>query len=152
MNGKKSKHEIEAEISRAVIRFEKEFMGRGPLETRSYLLGDLLVVRLKNVLTPAEVKLAEVENPQRGRYLLKQMRQQLIEHGRPQLNAIIQDVCGVACVSLHTDISTKTGERIIVFTLERAPDVRPPSDRRQRTKSNPATAEPVSLDVPSSRS
>ncbi len=125
----RSKNEIEAEISQAIIRFEKEFMGRGPLETRCYLLGDLLVVRLTNVLTPAEVKLAKAENPQRGRYLLKQVRQQLIEQGRPLLDAIVEDVCGVECVSLHTDISTKTGERIIVFTLKSAPNVRPPSSR-----------------------
>ena len=121
----KSKSEIETEISKAIIRFEKEFMGRGPLETRSYLLGDLLLVRLKNVLTPTEMKLSGAEDPRRGQYLLKQMRDELIERGRPQLNAIVQEVCGVACVSLHTDISTKTGERIIVFTLERAPVIRP---------------------------
>lgn len=144
----RSRSEIESEISRAIIRFEKEYMGRGPLETRSYLLGDLLVVRLKNVLTPAEVKLAEVSDPQRGRYLLKQMRQQLIEHGRPRLDAIIQDVCGVRCVSLHTDISTKTGERIIVFTLEQAPTVRPRGDRKVGGRSARRMPASVTVDSP----
>ncbi len=146
--GIRSRTEIESEISRAIIRFEKEYMGRGPLETRSYLLGDLLVVRLKNVLTPAEVKLTEVNDPQRGRYLLKQMRQQLIEHGRPRLDAIIHDVCGVRCVSLHTDISTKTGERIIVFTLERAPTVRPRGDRKPGTRSTRRMPASVAVDSP----
>ncbi len=128
----RTKSEIETEISRAIIRFEKEFMGRGPLEAKSYLIGDLLLVRLKNVLTPAEVKLAQVRDPARGRDLLKQMRQQLIEHGRARLNAMVEEICGVGCVSLHTDISTKTGERIIVFTLERRPEIRPRTDRRIR--------------------
>lgn len=118
----KSKSDLESEISKAIIGFEKEFMGRGPEEIRSYVLGDLVLVRLKGVLSPAEHKLAESDNPQRGRYLLKQVRQELIERGRPLLNAIVQDVFGVVCLSLHTDISTNTGERIIVFTLERAPD------------------------------
>jgi uncharacterized protein YbcI len=118
----KSRRELEAEISQAIIGFEKEFMGRGPVETRTYLLGDLVLVRLKKVLSPSELKLSESEDPRRGRYLLKQVRQELIERGRPLLNAIIKDVLGVECLSLHTDISTKTGERIIVFTLERPPD------------------------------
>lgn len=117
----KSKGELEAEISQAVIRFEKEFMGRGPLETKTYLLDDLVLVRLKNVLTPAEYKLAQVEERQGGRDLIKQARLKLLEHGRPLLEAVIKDILGVGVKSLHTDISTKTGERIIVFTLEAKP-------------------------------
>lgn len=118
----KSKREIEREISQAIIRFEKEFMGRGPLETRTYIIEDMVLVRLKNVLTPAEMKLSESEDRERSRYLIKQLRQQLIEQGRPLLDAVIKDILGVNVVSLHTDISARTGERVIVFTLEQAPD------------------------------
>lgn len=115
--------EIEAEISQAVIRFEKEFMGRGPLETRTYLVDDMVLVRLKGVLTPSEVKLAEADH-QRGRYLLKQVRQELLDHGRPMLEAVIRDVLGVDVRSMHTDISTNTGERIIVLSLSEKPNIR----------------------------
>ncbi len=118
----KSKRETEREISQAIIRFEKEFMGRGPLESRSYLIDDMVLVRLKNVLTPAECKLARSDESKRGRYLIKQMRQELIEQGRPLLDAVIKGILGVNVVSLHTDISAKTGERVIVFTLEERPD------------------------------
>ena len=114
----KSKGELEAEISQAIIRFEKEYMGRGPLETRTYLLDDLVLVRLRNVLTVAELKLAEADEKHHGRELIKQARQKLLEHGRPLLEAVIKDILGVNVRSLHTDISTKTGERIIVFTLD----------------------------------
>ncbi len=117
----KSKGELEAEISQAIIRFEKEYMGRGPLETKTYLLDDLVLVRLKNVLTAAELKLAEAEERHQGRELIKQARQKLLEHGRPLLEAVIRDILNVGVKSLHTDISTKTGERIIVFTLEGKP-------------------------------
>jgi uncharacterized protein YbcI len=117
--------DLEAEISQAVIRFEKEFMGRGPLETKTYLLDDLVVVRLKGVLTPTEIKLAQAGDAQRGRYLLKQVRQELLDRGRPLLAAAIQDILGATVKSLHTDISTKTGERIIVFTLDGRPRRRP---------------------------
>jgi len=117
----KSKGELEAAISQALIRFEKNYMGRGPTETKTFLLDDLVLVRLKGVLTQGELKLAEVEDNLRGRYLLKQMRQELLDRGREELEAAIQSILGVAVRSLHTDISTKTGERIIVFTLERRP-------------------------------
>ena len=117
----KSLKELEAEISQAVIRFEKEVMGRGPLETKTYLLDDLVLIRLKGVLTPSELKLAETNDRQRGRYLLKQVRQELLDQGRPVLEEIIRDVLGVEIRSLHTDISTRTGERVIVLTLERKP-------------------------------
>ena len=120
------KTETEREISRSIIRFEKEFMGRGPVEARSFIVEDMVLVRLKNVLTPAELKLAESENPERGRYLIKQMRQELIERGRSLLDAVIKDILSINVVSLHTDISSKTGERIIVFTLEAAPEFSEP--------------------------
>ena len=119
----KTKGELESEISQAVIRFEKEYMGRGPLETRTYLI-DLVLVRLKSVLIPAEFKLAEGEENERGRELIKQVRRELIERGRPLLDAVVQDILKVPVRSLHTDISTKTGERIIVFTLESRPEFR----------------------------
>lgn len=114
--------EKEREISQAIIRFEKEFMGRGPLDARTFIIEDLVLVRLKNVLTPAELKLAADESNNRGRYLIKQVRQELIEQGRPLLNTVIQDILHIGVVSLHTDISAKTGERIIVFTLEQKPE------------------------------
>ena len=117
----KSKSEFERDISQAIIRFEKEFMGRGPIETRSHIIDDMVLIRLKNVLTPAEMKLAESEGAQRGRYLIKQVRQELIEKGRPLLDAVIKDILGVDVISLHTDISAKTGERVIVFTLTERP-------------------------------
>jgi uncharacterized protein YbcI len=115
----KSKGELEAEISTAIIRFEKDYMGRGPLETRTFLMEDLVLVRLKGVLTPAEMKLSESRDG-RGQELIKQVRTELLEKGRPLLEVVIREILGVGVRSLHTDISTRTGERIIVFTLERA--------------------------------
>ncbi|WP_442483269.1 DUF2294 domain-containing protein [Aeoliella sp. SH292] len=122
----KTKRETEREISQAIIRFEKEFMGRGPLETRAYIIEDMVLVRLKNVLTPAEMKLSQSEDRDRAKYLIKQLRQQLIEQGRPLLDAVIKDILGVNVVSLHTDISARTGERVIVFTLEQEPQFTSP--------------------------
>ncbi len=118
----KTKGELEAEISQAVVRFKKEYMGRGPLAVRTYLLDDLALVRLQGVLTAAEQKLAQVEKRSRGRDLIKQVRLELIEHGRLLLEAVVRDILGVGVVSLHTDVSTKTGESVLLFTLDAVPE------------------------------
>lgn len=118
-----TKGQIEAEICDAVIKFEKEYMGRGPLETKAYILDDMVLVRLKNVLTQAELKLAEAADRKDGRELIKRLRITLIEQGRPLLEALVEQIVGVKVKSLHTDISTVTGERVILFTLESASDV-----------------------------
>lgn len=118
------KREAEREISRAIVRFEKEFMGRGPLNARTFIIEDMVLVRLVNVLTPAELTLAKSGPDMRGRSLIKQLRQELITQGRPLLDEAIRGVLDIDVISLHTDISSKTGERIIVFTLAEAPQFR----------------------------
>ncbi len=112
-----SKGQIEAEISKAIVEFEKEYMGRGPDETRTYLLDDMVVVRLNRVLTLAEKQLAKADQSAKGRALVKQVRSELLEKARPFLDKTVTDITGRKVISLHTDISTLTGERIIVFTL-----------------------------------
>lgn len=114
----KSKGQIEADISEALIKFEKEYMGRGPEETRTYIIGDMVVIRLQRVLTPAEQQLAEASDETTGRKLIKQVRTELLEKARPLLEQIMRDLTGKTVKSLHTDISTVTGERVIIFTLE----------------------------------
>lgn len=114
---------LEAEISEAVIKFEKEYMGRGPLETKCYIIDDLILVRLKGVLTQAEKQLATAADRPTGRKLIKQVRIELLETGRPLLEAAIKSITGVSVVSMHTDISVNTGELVIIFSLEDAPRV-----------------------------
>ena len=113
-----TKGQIEAEISEAIIKFEKEYMGRGPDETKTYFLDDMVVVRLQRVLTPAEKQLAKSDESSKGRALVKQIRRELLEKARPLLDKAISDITGRRVISLHTDISTITGERIIMFILE----------------------------------
>ena len=116
--------EIEAAICEGITRFEQEYMGRGPKDIHAHLLGDLLVVRLQGVLTAAEQQLVKTLPPEKGRDLLKQVRIQLIETARAVMEALVQGVTGVEVLSLHHDISTVTGEEVILFTLAQAPEVR----------------------------
>lgn len=113
------KGEAESKISQAIITFEREYMGRGPEEAKTFIFDDTVFIRLRGVLTPAEKQLANTEDNQKGRSLIKEVRLELLEKARPLLEAIINDILGCGVVSLHTDISTTTGERIIIFTLER---------------------------------
>lgn len=113
----RTKGQLEAEICEAVIKFEKEFMGRGPLETKAYIFDDMVLVRLKNVLTQAELKLADVQASRDGRELVKRIRITLLEQGRPLLESAVEKIVGVKVRSLHTDISTVTGERVILFSM-----------------------------------
>ena len=115
-----TKGQMEAEISNALITFEKEHMGRGPLEARTYIVQDIVVIRLKGVLTPAEIHLAkDVE----GIQLIKQVRTKLLENAQEMIGGIIQGITGVPPVSMYTDISTKTGERFIILTLAQSPHI-----------------------------
>ncbi|MBD3319884.1 MAG: DUF2294 family protein [Chitinivibrionales bacterium] len=116
-----SKGQTEAAISDAVTKFEKDYMGRGPLETRTFIIGDMVIVRLKGILTKAELKLSKSEHQARGRDLVKQVRIELIESNRHLLETMIRTITRRKVISLHTDLSTETGERIIVLVLDKPP-------------------------------
>ena len=116
--------ELEAAICEGVSRFEQDYMGRGPKKIHTHLLGDLLVVRLQGVLTAAEQHLVKSLPAEKGRDLLKEVRTHLIETARPILEAMVREVTGVKVLSLHHDISTVTGEEVVVFTLAESPGFR----------------------------
>jgi uncharacterized protein YbcI len=116
--------EIESAISDGMSRFEQEYMGRGPKDVRVHLIDDLVVVRLKGVLTAAEQHLVKTLPAEKGRDLLKQVRSHLIETARPTMEAMIQGITGVKVLSLHHDISTAIGEEVVLFTLAQSPQFR----------------------------
>jgi uncharacterized protein YbcI len=113
---KKSKGQLEADISAAVTQFERDHLGRGPKEARTFIIQDMILIRLKGVLTPAEEKLAAEKD---GAQLIKQVRMRLIESSRPLLEQIINDKTGAEVRTLHTDISSRTGERVFVLCLNK---------------------------------
>jgi len=120
----KSQGEIEAAVCEGITRFEQDYMGRGPKDIRAHMIGDLLVVRLKGVLTAAERTLVTTLPAEKGRDLLKQVRTHLVETARPLLEAMVQDITAVKVLSLHHDVSTVTGEEVVLFTLSDTPQFR----------------------------
>lgn len=139
----KSQGEIEAAVCDGISRFQQEFIGRGPKDIHAHLIGTLLVVRLHGVLTPAERQLiAPRDEPAEagagnsngngngqehgnGRSLLKQVRAHMVSTGRGRLESIVEESVGVKLVSVHHDISTITGEELLVFSLAEPPACRP---------------------------
>jgi uncharacterized protein YbcI len=117
----KTQGEIENAISDGMNRFEQEFMGRGPKDVRAHLIDDLVVIRLKGVLTAAEQHLVKTLPAEKGRDLLKQVRNHLIETARPTMEAMVERITGIKVLSLHHDISTTTGEEVVLFTLAESP-------------------------------
>jgi uncharacterized protein YbcI len=117
----KTSGEIEAAICRGMTRFVQECVGRGPKDVHTHLIGDLLMIRLQGVLTAAEQHLAKSLQAEKGRDLLKQVRIQLMETARPIMETMVEEITGVRVLSLHHDISTVTGEEIVIFTLVKSP-------------------------------
>jgi len=131
----KTQGEIESAISECVGRFEQEYMGRGPKEVHAFLTSDLIVVRLKGVLTAAEQHLVKTLPTEKGRDLLKQVRTHLIDLARPTIVAMVEGITGVKVVCMHHDICTMTGEEVVLFSLAEAPLC------RELKSSAPATGE-----------
>lgn len=111
-----TKGQVEAKISEGVIKFELEYMGRGPTDVKTYIIDDMVFIRLRGILTPAERKLGTSSE---GTTLIKQMRLRLLEDSRLLLEELIKNLTGYDIISMHTDISTRTGERVIIFTLDK---------------------------------
>jgi uncharacterized protein YbcI len=113
---KRTKGEVEGAIRNAIIKFEQEFMGRGPDDVRAFIVRDMVVVRLRGVLTPAERQLAKTAD---GVEMVKRLRQNLIAQGRDKLFDQVGEITGLKTIALFTDIDTQVGERVFVFTLDR---------------------------------
>lgn len=113
--------ESQAAICDGIIGFQEEYMGMRSEQIHSHFIKDLLVVRIHGTLTLAERQLGKTLSPEKGRDLIKQTRKQLVELARPMLESLVHEVTGVKVLSMHHDISTLTGEEVVVFTLVESP-------------------------------
>jgi len=113
---RRTRGESEDAFTKAVIKFEMEHLGRGPKEARTYFINDMILTRLSGLMSSAEAMLAR---DQKGQEIIKSTRRQLMEVSRPLIKQIVRDVLGVDMISMHTDMSTKTGERVIVLIVNR---------------------------------
>jgi CheY-like chemotaxis protein/uncharacterized protein YbcI len=113
--------ESEAAICDGIVRFQEEFLGWRSEQIQSHLVKDLLLIRIRGALTLAERQLGKSLSPEKGRDLIKQTRKQLLELARPMLESLVHEAVGVKVLSMHHDISTATGEDMVIFSLAEAP-------------------------------
>ncbi|TYS57496.1 DUF2294 domain-containing protein [Sutcliffiella horikoshii] len=110
----KSKGSIESEISKALTQWEKDYLGRGSVSVKTDIMRDMIIVNLKGVLTPAELTICGTKE---GMISIKRTRSDLVESGIEDLKGIIKNITVEDTKSFYTDISTVTGERVMVFKL-----------------------------------
>lgn len=113
---KTTKGQIGTKISEAIVSFEKIHLGRGPSEIKTYIISDMVLVRFKGIITPAEKQLCATIG---GATLVKRTQTQLLKSARAMLEDIILDITGCKVRSLHLDLSTKIDEKIIIFVLDK---------------------------------
>ena len=112
---KKTKGIYESEISKAITQWEKDFLGRGSLSVKTDILRDMVIVSLQGILTPAEYRVCKTNEALLN---IKRTRSELVESGEEDLSRIIKDLTGLNVKSFHSDLSTITGERVMIFKLE----------------------------------
>lgn len=99
---KRTKGEIEAEISKAITQWEKDFLGRGSLSVKSDILRDMVIISLQGILTPAEYRVCSTNE---GLLNIKRTRSELVESGEQDLNDIIFKITGIKVMSFHSDLA-----------------------------------------------
>lgn len=110
-----TKGQIESKLSEAISKFEIEQMGRGPEKIRTIIFQDLIIIRLKGFLSTSEKSLAQNKE---GIVLIKKLRTALFENAREGLEEAIKSVIDVNIISTYSDVSTKTGEKIIAVVVD----------------------------------
>ena len=104
----------ESTISKAITQWEKEYLGRGSLSVKTDILRDMIIVDLQGILTPAEYKVSETKE---GLLSIKRTRSTLVESDVSHLYEIIFNITNEKVDSFHTDLSSRTGERMMIFKM-----------------------------------
>ncbi|UXU84073.1 DUF2294 domain-containing protein [Mammaliicoccus sciuri] len=109
-----TKGACESKISKAITQWEKEYLGRGSLSVKTDILRDMIIVDLQDVLTPAEYSVCET---QEGLLSIKRTRSKLVESDMDHLYQMIFEITQQDVKSFHTDLSSRTGERMMIFKM-----------------------------------
>jgi uncharacterized protein YbcI len=117
----RTRGQVEAEVTQGMIRFERELTGRGPADTLTRIVQDMVIVRMTDVLTPAERALIRGG----GVDLLKQVRTRFLESEKGALVQMLRNATGCEDVGMFSDPCPMSGEHFVVFILNAPPESRP---------------------------
>ena len=113
---RKTKGTIEADISNAVVRFQREQQGRGPTEVWAHLAASMLFVRSSGIFTQTEAHLAATEE---GRRLIKSARVELRSINKAEIEEIVAGIAECKVLRSYYDVDVEAGEQVEAFVLER---------------------------------
>lgn len=106
--------QIADNIAKKATKFYQEALGVGPREIKVYIVEDMIMIRTKGRFLSIEQAL--IKNRQFD--LVKNIRQIFHEATTKEMGQIITEITKHKITSSHSDISTKTGERIEIFVLD----------------------------------
>lgn len=110
-----SKGALEAELANSASRFQREQQGKGPIEVRAHILGDLLLIRSTGIFTAIESKLCASEA---GRQLILSSRRELRSINHEEIETTLAQLCGCQVLRSHYDVNVEGAEQIEVFVLD----------------------------------
>ncbi|MFB6272064.1 MAG: DUF2294 domain-containing protein, partial [Salinibacter sp.] len=87
----RTKGQVEAAITEGITQFERDYLGRGPKEAKSFIVENLVVVKMQGILGPAERQLSHEDG---GVELIKKMRRRVIESCSGDLSELVEEETG----------------------------------------------------------
>lgn len=107
--------ELNAAVTREVIRVQNESHGRGPRKAYSHHSGNILTTVMEDVLTPAERRLA---GNGEGDAVL-QMRRLHQKSMAPELKRSIEEITGCKVTAFMSDNHIEPDMAVEIFILDR---------------------------------
>lgn len=108
--------ELNAAVTREVIRVQNESHGRGPRKAFSFYNGNVLTTVMEDVLTPAERRLADSGE---GEAVLH-MRSLYQKSMGPALKKCIEEITGCKVLAFMNDNHLEPDMAVEVFILDRS--------------------------------
>jgi uncharacterized protein YbcI len=106
---------VRAEISREMVRLYKEQFGRGPTKARTEFAGqDIVICTLEDSFTPAEKRLADMEEHQR----LRDTRLYFQHATKGEFTGTIERILNRKVRAFNSSIDTHNDVSVEVFHLE----------------------------------
>jgi uncharacterized protein YbcI len=111
-----TKGQIEDTLTKKAIKYYFDTLGVGPTKAKTYIIEDMIIIRMIGNLLPVEKKL--LQNV-KGVELVKNLRRNIHESTIDEIIEIIKTTTHQNVISAHRDVSTKSGEIIYLFTLDK---------------------------------
>lgn len=107
--------QLSASLAQAIARFEEEEMGIRPAAVKVLVEDDLVMVHLKEVLSPSERTLARTEA---GQAVLQRFNAMLFDGGSsPSIREQVAQALSREVLDVQTTLSPLTGSLVAVFPL-----------------------------------